>query len=271
MQISPTYVKQAYSLAWRFFTNNKLASFLAMAVIFGLYSLSVIPLLGFFIAIAAGIALFSVQTFVAKTLISSKSDDEYNEKVQGATFKELLTEHLSIASGGFLGFFVVEIIMIVVMFTLFAVTIGVESLTQLSDQTMTPEQQMQIFQSVGIVGLIFILVVMFFAYIYPLVLGKVYASKDFGEAFAAIFTMFSPTVWKASFNVQYFVMITMLHLTAIGMFILMVISTMTIVLIPLAFFMAYLLILYATTTAVLAREIVFDDIDTEESAESQLL
>lgn len=263
MQISPTYVKQAYSLAWRFFNKNKLTSFLAMAVIFGLYTLSLIPLLGLFIAMAAGIALFSLQTFVAKTLISSKSDEEYDEKVQGMKLKELLTQHLGIASGGFLGFVVIEIIMIVVMFTLFALTVGLETLTQLNDKTMTPEQQMQIFQSVGIVGLLFIFVIMFFAYIYPLVLAKVYTSENFGEAFSAIFTMFSPTVWKASFNAQYFVMITMLHLTGMGMFILMVISMMTIVLIPVAFLLAYLFILYATTTAVLAREIVFDENETE--------
>ena len=267
MQISPTYVKQAYSLAWRFFSKNKLASFLAMAVIFGLYMLSVIPLLGMFIAIAAGIALFSVQTYVAKTLISSASDEEYDEKVQGTTVKELLTQHLGIASGGFLGFIVIEIIMMVVMFTLLALTIGIETLTQLSDQTMTPEQQMQIFQSVGVIGLLFMLVIMFLAYIYPLVLGKVYTSQNFGEAFTSIFTMFSPAVWKASFNGQYFFMIMMLHLTGIGMFILMVLSMMTIVLIPLAFVMAYLFILYATTTAVLGREIVFEN-EIEESIEA---
>jgi len=265
MQISSTYIKQAYSLAWRFFSKNKLVSFLAMAVIFGLYILSVIPLLGFFIAIVAGIALFSVQTFVAKTLISSNSDEEYDEKVQGAVLKDLLTRHLNVASGGFLGFFVIEIIMIVIMFTLFVLSVGLESLMQLSDQTMTPEQQMQIFQSMGGIGLIFVLVAMFLAYIYPLALAKVYASEDFGEAFAAIFTMFSPTVWKASLNVQYFLMITMLHVTAIGMFILMIISAMTIVLMPIALFMAYLFILYATTTAVLAREIVFDEVETVEN------
>jgi hypothetical protein len=266
MQISPTYVKQAYSLAWRFFNKNKLASFLAMAIIFGLYMLSIIPLLGMFIAIAAGISLFSLQTYVAKTLISSKSDEEYDEKVQNSTVKEMLTEYLGIASGGFLGFVVIEIIMLVVMFTLLTLSIGIESLTQFSDQTMTPEQQMQILQSVGVVGLIFMLVVMFLAYIYPLVLGKVYTSENFGEAFSAIFTMFSPTVWKASLNGQYFFMIMMLHLTGIGMVIVMAISMMTIVLIPLAFIVAYLFILYATTTAVLAREIVFEN-DTEENTE----
>lgn len=259
MQISPTYVKQAYSLAWRFFTYNKAASFIAMAAVFGLYMFSLIPILGLLISIAAGIFLFSVQTYVAKTLISSESDEEYNEKVQATGAKELLTKHLGIASGGFLGFVVVEIIMLVVMFTMFAMSVGLEALTSLNDQNMPPERQMEIFQSIGIVGIVVMVIIMFLAYIYPIVLGKVYTSDNFGEAFASIFTMFSPSVWKASFNGQYFLMITMLHLTAVAMIIVMMLSIMTIVLIPLAMFVAYLFILYVTTTAVLSREIVLGE------------
>ena len=148
MQISPTYVKQAYSLAWRFFTNNKLASFIAMGVVFGLYMFSLIPVLGLIISIAAGICLFSVQTYVAKTLISSSSDEDYNEKVQATSAKELLTKHLGVASGGFLGFIVVEIIMFVLMFTMLVMTVGLEALTTLNDQNMPPERQMEIFQSI---------------------------------------------------------------------------------------------------------------------------
>jgi len=264
MQITPTYVKQAYSLAWRFFSKNKMASFLAMASIFALNVLSMIPLLGFLIAIFAGIVLFSTQAYVAKTLMNSHSDEEYDEKVESTDVKSILMDNLSIGAGGFLGFVVIEIIMLILIFTVFAMSIGLEALSTLNSADMTPEQQMAIFQNIGIIGIIIAIVFMFLAYIYPIVLGKVYTSNDFGEAFSAIFTMFSPAVWKASLNGQYFLMVTMLHLTGIGAMILMAVSMMTIVLIPVAMFIFYLLILYATTTAVLSQEIVFNEVQTEE-------
>jgi len=263
MQIAPTYVKQAYSLAWRFFTHNKMASFLAMAAIFALNVLSMIPLLGMFIAIFAGIVLFSTQAYVAKTLMHSESDEEYDAKVASTDVKSLLMENLNIGAGGFLGFIVIEIIMIVFIFTLFAMTIGLETLSTLNAEQMSPEQQLEMFQGIGIIGIIMAVIFMFLAYIYPIVLGRVYTSENFGEAFSAIFMMFSPAVWKASFNGQYFLLVTMLHLTGIGVMVLMVVSMMTIILIPLAMFFFYLLILYATVTAVLSQEIVFDEVIEE--------
>ena len=223
-----------------------------------------IPLLGFFIAIFAGIVLFSTQAYVAKSLMHAQSDEEYDAKVESTDVKSLLMENLNIGAGGFLGFIVIEIIMLVLMFTVFAMTIGLEALSTLNSAEMTPEQQMELFQGIGVIGVIMGVVFLFLAYIYPIVLGKVYTSDNFGEAFSAIFSMFSPAVWKASFNGQYFLMVTMLHLTGIGAMILMVVSMMTIVLIPLAMFVFYLLILYATTTAVLSQEIVFDEAPVQE-------
>ena len=259
MQISSSYIKQAYSLAWRFFTQNKLASFLAMAVIVGLYVLSIIPIIGLVISIAAGIALFGLQTYVAKTLLEAKSDEEYDEMVQNSGVKEILTKYFSVASGGFVGFLIIQIIAMVLMFTSIAMSIGLETLANLNSEMMPPEEKLEIFQSVGLMGIVFVIVLLFLGYIYPIVLGKVYSSENFAEAFASAFSMFSPSVWKASLNGQYFLMVTMLHLSIILITIAMMLCIMSLVLIPVAMFLFYLMLLYVSTTAVLAKEIVLAD------------
>jgi len=66
--------------------------------------------------------------------------------------------------------------------------------------------------------------------------------------------------------VQYFLMVSMLHLSAIGMMIIVMFSFMTIVLIPLGFLVVYLFLLYTSTTAVLSREIVLNDFEENEEA-----
>lgn len=266
MKISPTYIKQAYSLAWRFFRKNILVSILAILVITGLYVLSMIPILGLVLSLVAGIALFSVQTYVAKTLMQSKSDEEFDEMVANTKTSELLTKYMAVGSGGVLGFLVIEIAAVIVLVTMVIFTIGLDVLTSLSDGTMSPDQKMQTLYSIGIVGIVFMIVAMLFAYVYPLVVGKVYATNDFKSAFKAMFSMFSPSVWKASLNGQYFFMILVLHLSAFLMVILMIITMSTIILAPLALLVVYLFILYSTTTAVIAKEIALGSDDLHEDA-----
>jgi len=257
MQISPTYIKQSYALAWTFFINNKKVSFLAMFILGILAILSAISTLGMIIYIGMLVLLFSLSIYVAKTFKSSNNEDEYKEKVQNTRIKELLTKYFSAASGGLLGLIVVEFIFaffIVIMLTL---SIGMEALSHLNDPNMPVDRQLEIFQSIGITGIVLMLIMTFFAYINPIVLGNLFASKGFGQAFDAIFTMFSPRVWRASFKGPYFLIVSMLHLTAIGVTIVSMLCMMTIVLIPIAVFIVYMFVLYFTITSVVAREMAF--------------
>ena len=258
--IDDTYVKQVYSLAWRFFTNNKMASFIAMGVLFVLYMFSMIPIFGLLIAIAAGIVMLSIQVYIANLIEDSNSNEEFDQNVANISPSDLLIKYMSVGSGAFVGFIVFEILMGIVFFSLIGMSIGMDTLGAMSSGQMAPEEQMMMYQSLGTVGLFIGIIMMFIAYVYPLVLGRVLVSESFSEAFRSIFLIFSPSLWGASFNGRYFLMMLALHATGILMVILLAISIMTLVLIPLAVFLGFIFMVYFTVTAVQSRKIVYDDV-----------
>jgi len=259
MQVSESYIKQSYSLAWRFFAKNKMASFIIMGVIFVLALFSMIPLVGFLVTIGMGMLMFSVQVYVAKSITHSDNEEEYEQIIQNTKPSELITQYFSVGAGAYLGFFLIEMLVFFFIFVSLFMLVGIDTLNAISAGTMPIEEQIQIYKSLGTFGLLFAIAMMFFAYIYPLVMGRVYRSEGFAEAFKCIFLLFSPPLWKASFNVRYFLLITMLHLTLIGMMILMLVSVMTFILIPVAVFIVYIFTLYFATISVLGDKVSFED------------
>ncbi len=258
MQVSESYIKQSYGLAWRFFTKNKMASFIVMGAFFVLAFFSMIPLIGFIVTLAMGVLMFSVQVYVAKSITHSENEEEYEKIIQNTKPSELITQYLPVGAGAYLGFFLIEALVVLLLFIMLISLFGAETLTAISEGTIPVEEQLQMYKSLGVFGFLFAVIMMFFAYIYPLVLGSVYRSESFGEAFVNIFLLFSPKIWKASFNGRYFFLITMLHLTIIGAMVLMMISIMSFVLIPVAVFMVYIMTLYFATTAVLGDKVSFE-------------
>ncbi len=269
MQVSESYIKQSYSLAWRFYSQNKMASFIVIGVSFALVLLSMIPLLGFFMAVGLGMVFLAVQTYMAKAIMHADNDDEYDQIISNTKPAEMIMQYLSVGAGAYLGFFLIEVVLLIAILSTVFMSLGMDTLTALSNGTMPAEEQMELYQSAGTFGLVFIVAMMFFAYIYPLVLGRVYRSESFAEAFRNMFLLFSPRVWTASFNVRYFLLVTMLHLTLIGTMLLFAVfviaasalisAFMMVILVPLTVFVGYILILYATSIAVMGNYVSFDD------------
>jgi hypothetical protein len=251
------YVKQTYSLAWRFFKHHKIASFIAMGVIFVLYIFSMIPLIGFFVAIAVGIVDISIQVYIAKLVEYSESDEEYDNNVMHMSPSDLLIKYFGTAAGAYLGFILVGIIIFVVLGVIASFTVGTGFLTAMVTGEMEPENQMQLVNTLS--GLLFPvgLFFLFYGYIYPLVFGRVISSNSFGDAFKSMLLVFSPNIWKASFNVKYMLLMLALHGTGILTAILAAICAMTFVLIPVAFFLVYLFVVYMAIVSVNSYRIVY--------------
>ncbi len=258
MQVSQSYIRQSYALAWSFFSVNKKSSFYVMGVLFVLVLFSMVPVLGYLASVAMGIVFLSSQTYMAKAIFHAENDDEYEQIITNTQPAELMTQYIKVGIGADIGFVLIEIIAVLTVLFMITTVIGMEGINALVEGTLTPEESVQMFQSMGSLGMLLLVVLMFFGYIYPLVLGRVFQSEGLGEALRSMFLMFSPVLWKASFNGKYFFLVTMLHLSVIVLSVLMVISAATLILIPLGVFFLYLMVLYAASVAVLGNKVCFD-------------
>ncbi|BCD68289.1 hypothetical protein [Nitratiruptor sp. YY09-18] len=240
--------KNAIALAWEFFKGNYALNFAALAILIVIYLLGMLPIIGLLFIMAYSILSLSIQVYFGKNVLRVSTPQEMGEIAQNTKIGELLTQWLQVAAGAFLAYFFIGI-----FFGILFSLLGGMSAAAMDPQNI--DNMEAAVTSFGAIGLLLLIVAGFFFYFFPAVIGRVIKTEDFVAAFKTSFLIFSPTLWKSCFNKEYFVLILIWSLIVLGAVFLIGITAMTLILIPVAAVIMYLLSLYNAAIYVFADQL----------------
>jgi len=256
-------VKNAFRLGLEFMDRNRLLAAMTMGVFVLLSLLDIVPGLGILAGIALGVMAQSVQIYVGRTFYHSENIGQFVEGAEQVKLKEFLLRYQAPAFGAWLGWFTLSVIFFI-LFVILVLAIGVDpslfEKSALQDQAKVAELAMAILEA----GLPLMLVALVLAYVYPIAQGRVILSDTLGEAFKAVFSIFSPSVWSAAMQKEYFKFLFIFSLAIMGIAVLIMAAMMLLVLIPILgpillmvwiVFLMYVFTLIMGVANTLAREI----------------
>ena len=224
-------VKNAFRLGLEFMDRNRLLAAITMGLFLLLSLLEMVPVLGMLAGIALGVFSQAVQIYVGRTFYVASDIEAFVAEAESATFKEFLTRYQAQAFGAWLGWLVLSLTFMMLFLAFFFV--GGPDLSAFTEENMQNEAQAYALL-IGILeaGLPVILAGLLLSYVYPVAQGRVIRSESFGEAFVAVFSIFSPTVWAAAMSKEYFTYVFFFSLALMGIAALVIATMMLLLLIP---------------------------------------
>lgn len=256
-------VKNAFRLGVEFMDRNRSLAAMTMGVFFLLSLLEMVPVLGIAATIAVGVFAQAVQIYVGRAFYEASGIDAYVAAAESAGLKELLTRYQAPAFGAWLGWFTLSFVFML-LFVVFLFAGGFD-LSALDQQSL--QNEADIYATVLLVleaGTPVLLFALLLSYVYPIAQGRVIRSDTFGEAFRAVFSIFSPSVWASAMNGAYFMYVFYFSLALIGIAVLVFATMMLLVLIPILgailifvwmIFLVYVFMLVFGVANTIAREI----------------
>ncbi|WP_345985887.1 hypothetical protein WCX49_01850 [Sulfurimonas sp. HSL-1656] len=223
-------VKNAFRLGWEFVERNRTLALTTLAAFMLLSLLELIPLLGMVAAVALGVFAQAVQIYIGRTLVNADTIDTFIASAEQTTFAAFMTRYQAPAFGAWLAWFVMGMGLFVLWIVLvFAVGIDPAVL----EESATDEAELIAFmEAMGITVIPMLVVGMLIAYVYPIAQGRVILSDTFGEAFKAVFSVFTPAVWQVAAKGEYFRFVFYLGLAFMGIAALLMVVVMLLVLVP---------------------------------------
>ena len=261
-------VKNAFRLGWEFFVQNKVVAVAVMVTFLLLSVLQTVPLLGLLAGIAIGIFSNAIQIYVGRAFYGSEDILDFVERSRGAKWKPMLTEYLPQASGAWVGWLLVWLMLAIV----FAVVLGLTGFDPMAMESAVQdgngaqvigEIPAETFGAFSIVTLI----AMTFTYVYPVVQGRIILASSFSEAFNAVFGLFSPAVWRSTMNGRYFSFVLFFGLALMGasfaagivMTLLLLIPVVgALLLFPALFFLIYVFYMILSVANIMALELTLE-------------
>ena len=245
--------KEAINIAVNFFKGNVALSLAAIAILVTLALLKIVPFIGIAFAFAYSILSLAIQIFVARQIPRLSRSEEMAEVAARTKLGDFLTRHLDIATGGFLGIFLIMMVLAMIFLGLMGMNIDVQNLSTGDMQAVTAS----IYTSGALGALSLILLVsMWLGYIFPAVLGEVIMAPDFNSAFLKSFLLFNPRFWKRTLNKDYFLLILLWTAIVFVAAIILAWFTASIFLLPIALIGLYFLSLYNAAIYFFARELL---------------
>lgn len=225
-------VKNAFRLGVEFMDRNRGLAAMTMGVFFLLSILDAVPVLGLFSAVALGIFSQSVQIFVGRTFYGAEHIEAFVGTAETTPFKTFLTRYVSPAFGAWLGWFLFGMLFIMVFF-FFLGFMGVD-LAMFDDAALQDDAAAAatLLQMVFGAGLPLLIIGMVLGYFYPIAQGRVILSEDFGGAFKSVFSILTPTVWRAGMNKAYFSYVFSFSMVLMGISLLIILAMVLLFLIP---------------------------------------
>ncbi|BCD60191.1 MULTISPECIES: hypothetical protein [unclassified Nitratiruptor] len=243
----------AIKAAWNFFKGNYALNFGVLAILIVISLLGAIPIVGMLFVLAYSILSLSVQIYFGKALLQVKSEEEMAQVAQDSKIGDLLIQHLHVAAGAFLALFLLSLLFMALMMMVMGMNMHMDMQTM--QNGIAVEQEMAAgFMANGILGLVILVIGAFLFYFFPSVMGEVIRSETFNDGFKKVFLLFNPGYWKRCFNKEYFILILIWSLILLGVFMLLIPMSMSIILLPLVLVIAYLLSLYNAGVYVFASE-----------------
>ncbi len=244
--------KTAIALAWNFFKGNYALNFAVIAILILLNLLGMIPIIGMLFILAYSILSLSVQIYFGRGVDKAQRPEDMAELAAQSKIADVLSAYLQVAAAAFLALFAISL----VFMALFGVVVGMSGGIENMQNGVAAQAQMSVMLgSAGVAGLVLILVAAFLFYFFPAVMGRVIRSDTFVDGFKNVFLLFSPNMWKACFNKEYFVLVLVWSLILMGVGIVMIALSATIVLLPVVLVIAYLLSLYNAAIYVFAADL----------------
>ncbi len=243
----------AFAMAWNFFKGNYALNFAVVAILIVLKLLGMLPVIGLLFIFGYSILELSIQIFFGRKAKEVVSEEDMQYVAAETKIGEYLSAYLPQASGAFLALFLLALVFI----ALFGVIVASSgSMKMVSEQALMQGQMAQVLLYVmGSPSILLFLVVAILFYFFPAMMGKVFKSEDFVAAFKSVFLLFSPTLWKSTFNKDYFVLIFIWSIIVTIAVVLIVLMMGTVLLIPVGLILAYLLSLYNAAVYVYAEEL----------------
>lgn len=223
-------VKNAFRLGLEFMDRNRSLAAMTMGVLFVLTLLEMIPVLGFLATVAVGVFSQAAQIYVGRAFLSARDIEQYVSEAESTTLKPFLTRYRAPAFGAWLGWVTLSILFMM-LFIVFLVVSGVD----LSGLNEALQDETQVYARIApmlMSALPVMLLAMLLMYVYPIAQGRVIVSDTFGEAFKAVFSIFTPSVWAASMKGAYFSYVFFFSLALMGIAILVMGTMMLLALIP---------------------------------------
>jgi len=243
--------KEAMGLATDFFKGNIALSLGAVALLILIALLKMVPLVGIVFAFAYPVLSFAIQIYVAREVPGLQTPEEMITVARRTKLGDLFTRHLDIATGGFLGFFLILMILFTLFMWLMSFSIDIQTLN-----TENMEAFAASITTSGALGTLFffMLLGMWLGYLMPGVMGEVILAENFTDAFKKSFLIFSPRFWKRTLTRDYFLLILVWSAVVFIAALLLSWIALSIILMPVALIGVYLLSLYNAVIYVSARE-----------------
>ena len=247
--------KTAMEIAAAFFKGNVSLSLSAIAILIVIALFKLLPIIGIVFAFAYPILSFAIQIYVAREVPTLQNAKEMEEVARRTRLKELFTRHLDIAAGGFLGFFLILMLLSMIFMGLLSSSIDIQTLSGDNMEAFSAA-----FSASGALGtlLLFLLLGMWLGYLMPGVMGEVILAQSFNEAFRKSLLLFSPSFWKRTFTRNYFTLILLWSMIIFVAALLFSWIALSILLLPIALVGIYFLSLYNAVIYVFAREALSD-------------
>ena len=183
-------IKNTFRLGWEFIVLNQMftAISLALAVVSNMFS-TIVPSLGFITMIIYGIYIVGVQILIGKTIYESENIEHFVQKVKEIKIKPFVEKYLPLAIGAVIGWAVVyTVIFMVILITGFLAYIVLGSMEVAFTLVFIPAS----------------ILLLFLAYVQPLIQAKMALGENLEETMMAVFTIKDKKVREQSFNKRYF-------------------------------------------------------------------
>ena len=247
----------AMKLAWEFFKGNYALNFAAIAILIVLNLLGIVPVIGMLFIFAYSILSLSIQIYFARSVEQVQSVEEIGQVASETKIGELLSRYLQVAAGAFLGLFLIALVFMFIFGIMVSVSGGADAMMQaMGERGAAMEMHMAYSMiSFSVSGLILLLIIGVLFYFFPAVMGKVMREDDFVGAFKNVFLLFSPTLWKSTFNKEYFTLVLVWSLVMVGVVIVAFVLAASIILLPLLLVFAYIVSLYNAAIYIFAADL----------------
>ncbi|WP_456432960.1 hypothetical protein [Nitratifractor sp.] len=242
---------KAMSLAIAFFKGNVTLSLIATGVLIGVALLQFVPIVGVFFLFVYPVLAFAIQVYVGRLTADVTDEDDMAERAAESTLGDLFLKHIDVAVGGFLGFFLIFFTLGMIFFLLLGTSVDFAALSRNDAQAFV----VSMLTPGNLITLAVLLIVgTFLGYVFPGVMGEVILADDFAAAFKKSLLLLSPKFWKRTFNGTYFVLVLVWSLIVMAVSFVISVLGSSIVLLPVALVLVYLLSLYNASVYIFAHD-----------------
>jgi len=193
-------IKNTFRLAWEFIVLNKNLTFTAMSMLLLLNIASIF--LGLLAMVLSGVMSMAIQIYVARLIYESQNIETFVEETKKGKLETILSTNIFTATGAYLG------TASLFLGILFLLALAVQSMG-IDFEKMQLEELMK---ALEVLILPVIITLLLLSYLHPLVQSNIALAKDFKEGYRAVFTLFTPTLWKQAFQNYYFKYIALMIL-----------------------------------------------------------